>query len=215
MTILDSRSYDPAASSTPAAPSAAARVVIGADQASPAAAISRDPVERLEALFDRGTIRLLTPPDASGAVTACGQIAGMSAAGFATDPGVQGGAMGSAGCAAIVAAYEEALAWSTPVIGLWHSGGARLREGVEIQHAVGTVFAAMTRASGGDSADLGSARPGRRRRRLRACPHRSGRHVGAGTDLRDRPRGGAQRDRRETWTWPRSAVPSRMPARRG
>jgi acetyl-CoA/propionyl-CoA carboxylase carboxyl transferase subunit len=34
------------------------------------------------------------------------------------------------------------------VIGLWHSGGARLREGVESLHAVGTVFAAMTRASG-------------------------------------------------------------------
>src|ERR1019366_3660627 len=34
------------------------------------------------------------------------------------------------------------------VIGLWHSGGARLQEGVESLHAVGTVFAAMTRASG-------------------------------------------------------------------
>jgi acetyl-CoA/propionyl-CoA carboxylase carboxyl transferase subunit len=34
------------------------------------------------------------------------------------------------------------------VIGLWHSGGARLREGAESLHAVGTVFAAMTRASG-------------------------------------------------------------------
>src|SRR5262249_56994654 len=33
-------------------------------------------------------------------------------------------------------------------IGLWPSGGARLREGVESLHAVGTVFAAMTRASG-------------------------------------------------------------------
>src|SRR4029078_6277050 len=35
-----------------------------------------------------------------------------------------------------------------PVIGLWHSGGARLAEGVEALHAVGTVFAAMVRASG-------------------------------------------------------------------
>jgi acetyl-CoA/propionyl-CoA carboxylase carboxyl transferase subunit len=34
------------------------------------------------------------------------------------------------------------------VIALWHSGGARLREGVESLHAVGTIFAAMTRASG-------------------------------------------------------------------
>jgi acetyl-CoA/propionyl-CoA carboxylase carboxyl transferase subunit len=34
------------------------------------------------------------------------------------------------------------------VLGLWHSGGARLREGAESLHAVGTVFAVMTRASG-------------------------------------------------------------------
>jgi acetyl-CoA/propionyl-CoA carboxylase carboxyl transferase subunit len=47
-----------------------------------------------------------------------------------------------------VTAYDEALAQGAPVIGLWHSGGARLREGAESLHAVGTVFAAMTRASG-------------------------------------------------------------------
>jgi acetyl-CoA/propionyl-CoA carboxylase carboxyl transferase subunit len=33
-------------------------------------------------------------------------------------------------------------------VGLWHSGGARLREGVVSLHAVGQVFAIMTRASG-------------------------------------------------------------------
>ena len=53
----------------------------------------------------------------------------MLAVAFASDPQVQGGAMGSAGCAAIVAAYDEALAQGAPVIGLWHSGGARLRGG--------------------------------------------------------------------------------------
>ena len=72
----------------------------------------------------------------------------MPAVAFASDPRVQGGAMGSAGCAAIVAAYDHAITCGAPVIGLWHSGGARLREGVESLHAVGTVFAAMTRASG-------------------------------------------------------------------
>ena len=36
----------------------------------------------------------------------------------------------------------------SPVVGLWHSGGARLREGVGSLHAVGEVFAIMTRASG-------------------------------------------------------------------
>ncbi|HEY5354771.1 MAG TPA: carboxyl transferase domain-containing protein [Streptosporangiaceae bacterium] len=110
--------------------------------------MSRDPEVRLEALFDPGSVRLLTPHDASGEVAATGTIDGMTAVAFASDPRVQGGAMGSEGCAAIVAAYDEALAQGAPVIGLWHSGGARLREGVESLHAVGTVFAAMTRASG-------------------------------------------------------------------
>src|SRR6185437_1602494 len=59
-----------------------------------------------------------------------------------------GGAMGSAGCAHIVAAIETAVAERMPVIGLWHSGGARLAEGVEALHAVGLVFEAMVRASG-------------------------------------------------------------------
>ena len=81
-------------------------------------------------------------------MAACGEIDGMLAVAFASDPRVQGGALGTAGCVAIVAAYEEALAQGAPVIGLWHSGGARLREGVESLHAIGTIFAAMTRASG-------------------------------------------------------------------
>jgi acetyl-CoA/propionyl-CoA carboxylase carboxyl transferase subunit len=109
---------------------------------------TRDPELRLKGLFDAGTLRLLTPHDASGVLAATGNIDGMPAVAFASDPRVQGGAMGSAGCAAIVAAYDEAMAQGAPVIGLWHSGGARLREGVESLHAVGTVFAAMTRASG-------------------------------------------------------------------
>ena len=141
-----STSAAPAQTSTHqgSAPAAAPR----SPGAGPAPSLSRDPEVRLEALFDPGSVRLLTPHDKSGAVAATGTIDGMTAVAFASDPRVQGGAMGSEGCAAIVAAYDEALAQGAPVIGLWHSGGARLREGVESLHAVGTVFAAMTRASG-------------------------------------------------------------------
>jgi acetyl-CoA/propionyl-CoA carboxylase carboxyl transferase subunit len=137
VTVLDSRTQPAHAQAAPAQ---------AADPA--AAAIARDPEVRMAALFDAGTLHLLTPHDASGALAATGRIDGMPAVAFASDPRVQGGAMGSAGCAAIVAAYDEAMAMEAPVIGLWHSGGARLREGVESLHAVGTVFAAMTRASG-------------------------------------------------------------------
>jgi len=47
-----------------------------------------------------------------------------------------------------VHAYERALADSVPIVGLWHSGGARLAEGVLSLHAVGLIFHAMTQASG-------------------------------------------------------------------
>jgi acetyl-CoA/propionyl-CoA carboxylase carboxyl transferase subunit len=122
-------------------------------QAAPAtrrAALPRDPQERLAALFDPGTLELLPEglEERSGVIAGAGLVHGVGAVAFASDARVQGGAMGSAGCAAIVAAYEEALTRGVPIVGLWHSGGARLAEGVASLHAVGTVFAAMTRASG-------------------------------------------------------------------
>src|SRR5215467_7501750 len=112
------------------------------------AADTRDPRTRLESLFDPGSLALLTPEDTSGVLAGTGSIDGLPAVAFASDPRVQGGAMGSAGCAAIVTAYDHAIDTGAPIIALWHSGGARLREGVESLHAVGTVFAAMTSASG-------------------------------------------------------------------
>ncbi len=67
---------------------------------------------------------------------------------FCTDATIMGGAMGSAGCRHIVDTIDAAVRERVPVLGLWHSGGARLAEGVEALHAVGLVFQAMIRASG-------------------------------------------------------------------
>ncbi len=113
-------------------------------------ALPRDPRERLAALFDPGTLDLLATDgdNRSGVVAGVGLVHGAGAVAFASDPRVQGGAMGTAGCAAIVGAYAEAVSRGVPIIGLWHSGGARLAEGVASLHAVGTVFAAMTATSG-------------------------------------------------------------------
>jgi len=125
--------------------------VDAAPTASRPASLPRDPRERLAALFDPGTLELLPaadPDERSGVVAGSGLVHGASVVAFASDPRVQGGAMGSAGCAAIVTAYSEAVSRGVPIVGLWHSGGARLAEGVASLHAVGTVFAAMTMASG-------------------------------------------------------------------
>jgi acetyl-CoA/propionyl-CoA carboxylase carboxyl transferase subunit len=109
---------------------------------------SRDPEVRLRALFDRGTLRLLVSKDDSGVLYARGEVDGTPAIAFATDATRMGGAMGIEGCQHVVDAIDAAVRERVPVLGLWHSGGARLAEGVVALDGVGQVFAAMVRASG-------------------------------------------------------------------
>ncbi|TDB77073.1 acyl-CoA carboxylase subunit beta [Micromonospora sp. KC723] len=108
----------------------------------------RDPEVRLRALFDVGSLRLLAPRDTSGVLWARGEIDGTPAIAYATDATRMGGAMGTEGCRHVVDAIDTAVRERVPVLGLWHSGGARLAEGVVALDAVGQVFAAMVRASG-------------------------------------------------------------------
>ena len=108
----------------------------------------RSPLVRLAALVDEGSFAPLRTPDASGALAAHGRIGSARVVVYATDGSTMGGAMGSEGCRHIVEAIDTAIRLRCPVIGLWHSGGARLAEGVEALDAVGQVFAAMVRASG-------------------------------------------------------------------
>ena len=88
------------------------------------------------------------PATTAASFAARGTIDGAPAVAFCTDATVMGGAMGAEGCRHIVDAIDAAVRERVPVIGLWHSGGARLAEGVEALHAVGLVFQAMIRASG-------------------------------------------------------------------
>jgi acetyl-CoA/propionyl-CoA carboxylase carboxyl transferase subunit len=102
----------------------------------------------LRTLFDQGTVQTLTGKDDSGVLTARGLIDGTAAIAYATDATKMGGAMGIEGCRHIVDSIDTAVRERVPVIGLWHSGGARLAEGVVALDGVGQVFAAMVRASG-------------------------------------------------------------------
>jgi acetyl-CoA/propionyl-CoA carboxylase carboxyl transferase subunit len=153
VTIVDNRTAAEL-SALKKAPSGTDAVKRGGVATAPPAAMAaagvpgRDPQSRLEALFDPGTLELLPAEDNIGVMAGTGSIDGVRVVAFASDPRIQGGAMGIDGCTAIVAAYDEAIEAGAPIIGLWHSGGARLLEGVESLHAVGIVFAAMTRASG-------------------------------------------------------------------
>jgi acetyl-CoA/propionyl-CoA carboxylase carboxyl transferase subunit len=103
---------------------------------------------RIAALLDPGSLSLVHDATGTGVVTARGRIRGGVVHVFATDQTVQGGALGRDGCLAIADLYDEAVAAGSPVVGIWHSGGARLTEGAASLDGVGRIFAAMTRASG-------------------------------------------------------------------
>jgi acetyl-CoA/propionyl-CoA carboxylase carboxyl transferase subunit len=108
----------------------------------------RNPNFRLAALLDEGSVQLISEDGDSGMLAAVGTVEGTRVVAFCSDATVMGGAMGEVGCKVVVRAYERAMADGIPVIGLWHSGGARLAEGVRSLHAVGEIFHAMTLASG-------------------------------------------------------------------
>src|SRR6201999_3813481 len=90
----------------------------------------RDPLLRLSAFFDDGSVELLHERDRSGVLAAAGRVNGLRTIAFCTDGTVMGGAMGIEGCQHIVNAYDTAIEEQSPIVGIWHSGGARLAEGV-------------------------------------------------------------------------------------
>lgn len=114
----------------------------------PRAEDPRNPNFRLAALLDAGSLALISPDDDSGMLAATGTINGSPVVAFCSDATVMGGAMGLQGCEVVVQAYRRAMVDRVPIIGIWHSGGARLAEGVLSLHAVGRIFHAMTQASG-------------------------------------------------------------------
>ncbi len=139
---------------TAAAPTAADPAAVTA--ADPAAAATpgprkidpREPEVRLAALLDKGTVGALHASDTSGVLAVRGKIDGAKVIAYCTDATRMGGALGLEGCRRIVDAIDIAVRERIPVIALWHSGGARLAEGVASLDGVGHVFAAMVRASG-------------------------------------------------------------------
>jgi len=108
----------------------------------------RDPRLRLSMLLDSGSMVSFGDMDDSDVHTAEGTIDGARVIAYCTDGTTMSGAIGWAECISIVNAIETAVLRRCPIIGLWHSGGARLAEGIAAMDGVGRMFAAMIRASG-------------------------------------------------------------------
>jgi acetyl-CoA/propionyl-CoA carboxylase carboxyl transferase subunit len=112
-----------------------------------AVADPREPQSRIKRLLDDGYL-VMSSEDASCVHVARGRINGADVIVYCTDPRRKGGALGALDGDRIAEAISEAQRLDCPVIGLWHSGGARLADGVESMEGVGRMFRAMTAASG-------------------------------------------------------------------
>lgn len=108
----------------------------------------KDPQLRIERLMDNGSFEFLVPRTDCGMIAATGLVKGNKVIVFASDATSKSGALGIEGSHVILAAYREAMAYQLPIIGIWHSGGARLSDGVLSLDAFGQVFHAMVSASG-------------------------------------------------------------------
>ncbi len=109
---------------------------------------SKDPLVRITKLLDPASTKLITEQNDSGVLAATGQILGNRVVVFASDATLHAGALGPEGADVIVTAYKLAIKESLPIIGIWHSGGARLRDGVLSLNAFGEIFQQMITASG-------------------------------------------------------------------
>ncbi|CAI7979633.1 Biotin-dependent acetyl-/propionyl-coenzyme A carboxylase beta6 subunit [Frankia sp. Hr75.2] len=108
----------------------------------------RDPRERLARLLDPGTLTVIPHSPPCRVTVAHGRVDGTDVIAYCTDATSMGGAIGAAGARRIADAIDRAVAERIPVIGLWHSGGASLGDGVEALDGIGQMFAAMIAASG-------------------------------------------------------------------
>ena len=61
-----------------------------------------DARQRVEALFDEGTLELISEDDGSGMLAAVGKVEGAPVVAFCSDATVMGGAMGAVGCKVVV-----------------------------------------------------------------------------------------------------------------
>ncbi|MGH3879270.1 MAG: carboxyl transferase domain-containing protein [Actinophytocola sp.] len=108
----------------------------------------RDPVHRMCQLLDGGSFEAVHRREGSGILVARGRIDGAGVVAYCTDGARGGGALGVAECPWIVEAIDLAVAENCPVVGVWHSGGAKPADGVAALDGLGQVYAAMVRASG-------------------------------------------------------------------
>ena len=117
------------------------------------------PLQRLEALCDPGSLRLIRTAarsphlgdrarDGDGVLAGQGTVGGRPVLCYADDPAMLGGSLGAVHAGSILEVLRLAERSGRPVVGFVSSAGARLQDGLAALHGYGEIFAAMTRLSG-------------------------------------------------------------------
>ena len=83
-----------------------------------------------------------------GVITGFGTIDGCPVYVYSQDAAVLGGTIGEMHAKKIVRLYEMAAKTGSPVIGILDSNGVRLEESTDALDALGSIYAAMSAASG-------------------------------------------------------------------
>lgn len=95
---------------------------------------------RLQALLDADTFHPWRSAVGDGVLAGSARVQGRLVYIWAQDVGHRGGSLGSAGGETIARTIRHASRVGVPVIGVPHSGGARLQEGVAALSAYGAIF---------------------------------------------------------------------------
>ena len=109
------------------------------------AAARLDPMGRIAALCDPGTVRALRPPAGIragevGVVAARGRVDGRPVVGYAMDGSFKGGSVGTAEADVVVRAMQFARTAGAPLVAFLESAGARLQEGAAALGGFGRIF---------------------------------------------------------------------------
>ncbi len=115
-------------------------------------------LERLEVLFDHGSVQLLRTDVRSrrlgdratagdGVLAAVGEVDGRRVAAYAQDGTFLGGSLGAAHADTVVETLRIAERARIPLVGLVESGGARLQEGLDALDGYARIFAGHVRLS--------------------------------------------------------------------
>lgn len=123
-------------------------VAVGRPRVAPQVPEATDATGLLLELFDPGTGRIAGGGEDTGVVVGQGRANGCPIEAYATDRTRRGGALSNSGCLRIASTIDRARERGVPVVGVWHSGGAALQEGVASLDGVSRMFRAMVAASG-------------------------------------------------------------------